>query len=80
MPIDTVTVSIETSSVHCHQYPKPENCRAKNIVAGRIVQCMTPGMLPCYYAMPFGKARLCINPERMEIAARTEAEEKKKEQ
>jgi hypothetical protein len=80
MPSGTVTVSIETSSAHCHQYPKSKDCRVKNIVAGRIVQCMTRDTPSCYYAMPFGKARLCIHPERAEILARTEAEEKKKEQ
>jgi hypothetical protein len=77
MPSDTTTVSIKSSFTYRHQHPKPEDCRAKNIVAGRVVQCMTPDMPPCYYAMPFGKARLCINPERAEIAARTKAEEAK---
>ena len=80
MPSSTATITKEESSGRRRLRPKPGVCRANTIVAGRVVECVTPGAPPCCCAMLFGRIRLCVAPEREKYVTRTKAEQAKKKQ
>jgi hypothetical protein len=80
MPSSTTTTTKGESSGRRRLRPKPEVCRAKTLVHGKVVECVTPDGPTCCCALPFGDIRLCVAPEREEYVARTNAEQAKKKQ
>ncbi len=52
--------------------PAPEQCAAEMIFHGhRSAWCLSPHGPMCRHALRFGKAWICVHPQRERIAART---------
>jgi len=50
-------------------------CRAKPAGFGDYADCLMDPAVPCQHALPFGSGRLCRHPQRLEIVARTQAQQ-----
>ena len=57
--------------------PDPAICRAKIIVQPNLVDCLVSNPHRCPYAMNYGGAYFCNNPEKLEIVKITEAERRR---
>ena len=60
------------------ELPDPAICRASDMGDGDLVNCLVQRASLCLYALSFGYGYLCRHPQRKEIAARTKAEQDKK--
>ena len=57
--------------------PDPAICRAKIIIQPDLIECLVARPMLCPCAMHYGNDYFCNNPEKLEIAKITEAENKR---
>jgi len=50
--------------------PLSASCRARHITNSDQVECLSLQSKGCKFVLSIGKARICLHPERHEIAAR----------
>jgi len=60
-----------------HAIPSPA-CRAKVVTKPDLVDCLTEPPFYCQHKLHFGHGNYCRHPQRLEIAARTEAAKRAK--